>query len=218
MFENLRDAFREAVENFRTELTRDEVPAAADRLLKAMESEVGQARAELRNLKDEAAQVEKRAAREEAEARTCIRREEMARRIGDEETVEVARDYARRHLKLKEVLDEKGRVLTREIQVREREVMEMEERLREALTRKESLIASAGRMEAHHRIQDADDLFQEMDRMADRIQDLEARVAAAGELDEMELGDGPRGSPSPDPSEAEIEARLAALKRQMGKN
>lgn len=217
MFQNLRDAFREAVENFRTELNRDEIPAAADRLLKAMESEVAQARAELRRLKDEVAGVRKRAASEEEEARTCVRREEMARKIGDEETAEVARNFARRHLKLKEVLEEKKGVLTREIQVRERELQEMEERLREAHTRKESLIASAGRVEARDRIQDADDLFHEMDRMADRIQDLENRVAAAGELEEMELGDAASRTSPEEPSDEEIEARLAALKRQMGR-
>ncbi len=216
MFENLRDAFREAVDNFKTELRRDEIPAAADRLLRAMEGELVRVRSDLKGLEEELAKVEERAEREEAEARTCLRREEMAQRIGDEETVEVARRYARRHLKFKDVLVEKSKVLQREITLRRTEVQEMEEQLQDARTHRESLLASASRTEARTRIEEADDLFQEMDRMAERIQEMEGRAQAAEEIDALDLDGASQAGAGP-PSEEEMDARLAALKRQMGR-
>lgn len=216
MFENLREAFREAVENFKTELQRDEIPAAADRLLRAMEGELVRVRSDLKGLEEELVQVNKRAEQEEAEARTCLRREEMAQRIDDEETVEVARRYARRHLRLKDVLVEKSRVLQREITVRRAEVEEMQDQLREARTHREALLASASRTEARSRIEGADDLFEEMDRMAERIQEMEGRAQAAQEIDALDL-DGAGQAGAGLPSEEDMDARLAALKRQMGR-
>ena len=44
MFENLRNAFREAVENFNKELNRDEVPDVVDGLLRQMHEEVTDAK------------------------------------------------------------------------------------------------------------------------------------------------------------------------------
>ncbi len=214
MFDNLRDAFRQAVENFRTELNRDQVPEAADRLLKAMEGELGQARAELKRLASEVEETRKKASEEEEQARTCLRREEMARRIGDTETADLARSYAERHLKRKDVLNQKAEVLERELGVQRGEVAEMTERMKEARLQRDALTASAGRTSARQRLGEADDLFQEMDRMAERIQDLEGRADAARELGEMDL-DGQTGTPTP-PTDEEMEARLEALKRRMG--
>ena len=56
MFEDLRNAFREAVQNFKDELDRDSVPETVDRLLKGMIDEVTQARARLKSLMDRAAE------------------------------------------------------------------------------------------------------------------------------------------------------------------
>jgi hypothetical protein len=115
MFESLRQAFREAVENFHTELNRDALPEATDRLLAAMSTEVVDAHRRLDELRAEIGEVRNEAKREEEMARTCVRREEMARGIGDSETQEVARQFALRHLRRKEVLDEKAEVLEREV-------------------------------------------------------------------------------------------------------
>lgn len=214
MFESLREAFREAVDNFRTELNRDDVPEAADRLLRAMGDEVVRARTVLKKLESDLARVREEAKREEADARTCLRREEMARRIGDDETADIARRYAARHVRRKDLLDEKASILSRELEDRRREVEEMLERLKEARVQKEALAASAGRTDAHRRLQDTDDLFEAMDRMAERIEDFEGRAAAARELDELDL-DGMR-DPRPAPSGSDdVDARLAELKRRM---
>lgn len=215
MFESLRQAFREAVENFRTELNRDAVPEAADRLLGAMRDELVRTRADLKRLEEQVERVREEAAKEEEEARTCLRRETLARDIGDDETVQVAHAYAAKHLRRKDLLEEKADVLERELADRRREAVEMEEQLKEARVRRESLTASAGRTDARRSLEEADDLFQAMDRMAERIGDLEGRAAAARELDDLDLDGG--ADRSPGPAEDDVDARLAELKRRMGR-
>ena len=214
MFESLRQAFREAVDNFKTELNRDRVPEAADRLLKAMEQELIGARAALSRLENELASVREEGKREEAEARTCLRRETMAREIGDSETADVARDFAAKHLRRKDLLEEKASVLERELADRKAEVAEMTGQLKSARVHRESLIAAAGRSGARETFQQAEDLFHEMDRMAERIQDLEARVDAGAEVEEV-LDPGTRTAPPPPPED--VDARLEELKRRMGR-
>lgn len=215
MFESLRQAFREAVDNFRTEVNRDRVPEAADRLLKAMEQELVSARSALSRLEDELSTVEAQAQSEEEEARTCLRRETMARRIDDEETANVARDFAAKHLRRKDLLQEKASVLKRELADRKAEVAEMTDQLKSARVHRESLLATASRAGARDRLQQAEDLFQEMDRMAERIQDMESRVDASGEVDDLLDPDAfERASPRAE----DVDARLEELKRRMGRD
>jgi phage shock protein A len=216
MFESLRQAFREAVDNFRTELNRDRVPEAADRLLKAMEQELISARTALSRLEDEVAAVEAQARAEEEEARTCLRRETMALKIDDEETAKVARDFAAKHLRRKDLLQEKASVLKRELADRKAEAAEMMEQLGAARVHRESLLATAGRTGARDQLQQAEDLFEEMDRMAERIQDMESRVDATGEVDDLLDPAGSRRSPPP-PAD-DVDARLEELKRRMGRD
>ena len=47
MFENLRNAFREALDNFNKELNRDDVPDVVDGLLRQMHEEATDAKAQL---------------------------------------------------------------------------------------------------------------------------------------------------------------------------
>ncbi len=239
MFESLRQAFREAVENFHTELNRDAIPEATDRLLRAMSTEVVDAHRRLDELRSEIGEVRSEARREEELARTCVRREEMARRIGDSETQEVARQFALRHLRRKAVLDEKALVLEREVQDRGEELEDMMTQLKEARVRQEGMSAAAGRTGARERIRAADDLFAQLNRMEEKIQDMESQAEAAEVMTELGLdehpdappdarGRGPSGSMSdrtgtsgaerrgaPPPSEADLDARLAELKRRM---
>jgi phage shock protein A len=217
MFDALRQAFQEAVQNFRTELNRDQVPEAADALIRSMERELVEARVILDRLGKELEETRKEAAREEEELRACLRREELARRIGDAETEEVARSFAARHLQRKDVLDDKIRVLERELADRRTEVEEMTGQLKGARTRREAMTAQAGRSGARGSLQEADALFDELDRMAERVGETGARAEAARELDELE-GLGPRDHtrPPPPPSEDELEARLRILKERMG--
>lgn len=223
MFDSLRDAFREATENFRRELNRDAVPEAADRLLKAMERELVDSRLQLDEVEKLLEKTRAEAASEEEQLRTCLRREEMALRIDDEETARVAREFAARHLRRKDVLDEKAAVLQKELKDRRAEFDEMTAQLQEARVHREALTAAAGRTGARDRIRDADDLFSEMDRMAERIQDFDARAQAAQELGEMDLDgagtrwDSRRAEAARDAPADDVEARLEELKRRMGR-
>jgi len=175
-------------------------------------------RSEVKALEGELTQVRSRAAREEDEVRKCLRREEMARKIGDEETVEVARSYARRHLRMQEVLTEKAEVLEREIKVRSGEVEEMTRSLKQAQVQRESLLASSSRREARESLQDADGLFAEMDRMSEKIEDLDRRSQAFRDLAGMGTEEpAGAGKASAQATETEIDARLAELKRRMAR-
>jgi phage shock protein A len=222
MFESLRQAFREAIENFHTELNRDTLPEATDRLLSAMSGEVVDARQRLEELRREIDRVRKESAQEEESARTCVRREEMARGIGDTETEQVARQFALRHLRRKEVLDRKVQVLAQEVRDRELEVEDMMVQLKEARTRREAMGASASRTEARESLREADDLFLQLDRMEERIREIEARAGAAQVISDLDLegehatwGHHHAGSSGTSPSQSDVNARLEELKRRM---
>ena len=94
MFDNLRRAFKEAVENFKEELDRDAVPETVDRLLRQMTNEATDAKAYVSRLEVEIEKALKAAEAEKREASTCRRREKMALEIGDEETASLASSYA----------------------------------------------------------------------------------------------------------------------------
>ena len=109
MFENLRRAFKEAVDNFNRELERDAMPEAMDGLLKGMEKEAVAAKSGLEALRQELEVARKRATAEQREAEVCRRREELARKIGDDETAEIAAKFGEKHERHCQVLNEKGR-------------------------------------------------------------------------------------------------------------
>lgn len=219
MFDDLREAFRQAIENFKTELNRDEVPETVDQLLRAMREEVTDVQAATRKLDDDIRDALKGAEAEAKEAETCRRRERMARKIGDEETARVAGEYAEKHEGRKAVLERKALALKEERDLRRAEVAEMMERLKEARTNRDALAAKLGRGQAREAIRDADDLFAELDRMAETIDDAGRRREAEDEV-RRELGDDLDDVPSADPDELEeldVEARLEDLKRRMGR-
>ncbi|TVP45470.1 MAG: hypothetical protein EA350_09075 [Gemmatimonadales bacterium] len=208
MFDSLRQAFREAVDNFRTELNRDAVPEAADRLIRAMEQEMVDARVILDRLGDQIEETRREAAAEDEQLRACLRREEMARKIGDAETEKVAREYAARHLQRKDLLEEKLKVLERESADRRAEMDDMATHMKNARARREALLASSSRSGARDRLQEADDLFADLDRMAERLGDLDAQAAAAEAMNEP---DPPPSGPPP----MDVEERLRVLKEHM---
>lgn len=211
MLSSLGDAFKQAYANFLEELNRDRVPEAADRLLRAMKDELVDLEADTRELERELAEVREEAEAEDQSARTCVRREELALDIEDEETAAVAREYAKRHLRRHEILVEKASVLEREIRQRRAELEELTSRFREARERRASLQATQGRADTRDQLREADDLFAEMDRMAEKIGDMERAGEAAAELDEALGTDAPPRGPDP----VDLDARLEALKRRM---
>ncbi len=214
MFENLRRAFKEAADNFREELNRDEVPEVVDGILKQMQEEITDTKAHIFTLEEQIKKALQLADMEAKEVATCERRAKMALKIGDEETARLAAEFAEKHEKHKEVQENKALALKQEMEMKKAEVQEMMGQFKEARAKRESLTATTGRAEARNSIAGADDLFDQMDRMAERIEGGAHQQAAEEELlEEFDgLGSSPRG-PSP---EDLAEARLRQLKREMG--
>jgi phage shock protein A len=215
MFENLRNAFREAIENFNKELERDQVPETVDRLLVGMRNEVADAQTSVRELEGQIAKARQDIAREENEVSTARRRGTMASGIGDEETARIAEEYAAKHEERLRILQQKATALQGELDFQRKEVDGMMEKLKEAKAKRDALGATAGRTGARESIKAADDLFSELDRMAEKIGDEEARAGAAADFDPLDLH---VDVDSPPRRELDVDAALEELKRRMGKD
>jgi len=218
MFENLRNAFREAVDNFNKELGRDDVPDVVDGLLRQMHEEVTDTKAHIFTLEAQIKKAIQLSEMEEKEVKTCRRREEMARRIADEETAKVAAEYAEKHEQRREIQVRKALALKAEMELKKTEVEEMLVQLKEAKAKRASLAATQGRVEARNALGGASDLFDELDRMAEKIDGVDRQREAEEDLLE-EFGDleSPLAPGGLSPEEL-AEARLRELKRRMGED
>jgi hypothetical protein len=205
MFQRLRDAFREAVENFHEELGRDAPSGTTDRLLSGMRREVAGAEDYLRRLEAEIREAEAEADREAAEVATCRRRETMARKIADEETARIAADFAARHERREQVLRTKARALRQELEIRTEEADEMRGALREAAELRGRTEESRSRSSGSPRL----------DRDLDEVRERISRMDARREVDDLlrDFDPPPRREP-----EVDLEARLRELKRRMGED
>jgi hypothetical protein len=215
MFDNLRQAFREAVDNFKEEVGRDDVPEAVSRLLREMKREAADTKAEIRRLKEAILGAIENMEKERADAKTCRRRESMALDISDEETASVARQYAEKHEHRRSVLEQKALALKEELDMREDEFGEMIDAIKEADKNRDTLAATVGRASARNSIDEADDLFSQLDRIADEIGADDARRTASSELDDLLDDRVDRFESSPELEEIDMDARLEALKRAM---
>ena len=222
MFDELRAAFREALDNFNKELRRDQVPETVDRLLVGMRDEIVDEKAEVGGLK---AQLEKTVAEAEREAengRTCRRREEMARGIGDEETAALAAQHAEKHEGRHAILSKKIEVMREELDLRSRGLDEMMAKFEEARSKRDALSATSGRTSARQSFSEADDLFGELDRMAEKIEGERSEADAAEILDSLDLEERSEyhvdydSEAAPVREEMDVDAALAELKRRMG--
>lgn len=224
VFENLRDAFREAVSNFKEEINREDVPEAVDGLIRGMITEVTDTKAYVSRLGGDIDQTKQKVERERKNADTCRRREEMAKGISDHETATVAADYARKHEEAVTVLEAKAAALVKEKEMKEAEVVDMLKKIKHARANRSRLIATVGRARSRESITEVDDLFAEMDRVADKIGDTEYQAQAARDLGE-DLGPAPTTDPDleqqfedlSDGPGRSVDDRLEELKRRMGK-
>jgi phage shock protein A len=214
MFESLRDAFREAVANFKDEMARDQVPETVDRLLAGMVEELTAAKTALRELEDQIQRTRAEADKAGTEIETCRRRERMAQQIGDEETARVAREFGEKYEKRRTLMEHKATALVEELEFRRSELDDMLAKIKEARAKRDSLTATAGRTGARESIQAADDLFGELDRMASKIQDEDARAHAAESFGDLDL-DMDDDFEAPAPEAIDFDARLEELKRRM---
>jgi len=221
MFEDLRAAFREAIDNFNQELSRDRVPETMDKLLRGMKGEIASARALVKDLESQIERAKAQTEAEAAAAATARRRAEMAQEIGDEETAQVAATYAEKHGKRETLLRQKAQALAEELEFRKRDEAEMFAKFHEAEAKRGELETTTGRTQARGSIDAADDLFAELNRMADIIDGEEAQRDAAVEVDGLDLGDDSSSDyhveiDSSPPEEPDLDSALAELKRRMG--
>ena len=221
MFDDLRDAFREALDNFNKELKRDQVPETVDELLAGMTRELGDEMALIRGLEADLERTVAFAAREKDTGATNRRREQMARAIGDEETAALAARHADRNENHHLVLEKKAAVIRDEIAFRRNSFEEMNAQLTDARKKRGALGATAGRTGARRVLSDADDLFAELDRMAEKMEGGRAHAEAGEALDDLDLdGPSPTDYEEPEPArreELDVDAALAELKRRMGR-
>jgi hypothetical protein len=126
MFEDWKHAWREAVDNFRRELEESEADDGSPAHVRAMRRELLTARSALDRLDREIGRARKDAEAERTEEATCRRREALARKVGDEETVRLAADFASRHAERADILERKVGVFEQERALLSRDLEEME--------------------------------------------------------------------------------------------
>ncbi len=109
------------------------------------------------------------------------------------------------------MLEAKAHALEEELELQRGEVTEMVEKIKQAQKDRDALSATAGRASARNTIRGANDLFDELDRMAERIQGDDATVSASEETwRELERDDAEES--------VDIDSRLEELKRRMDRD
>lgn len=127
MFDDWKKAWREAVENFRRELSDSEAGTGnVSAHVRAMRRDLASVRGALRKLDDEITRTRRDASTERESEQVCRRREGLARNAGDEETVRLAIEYAVRHAERAGVLERKVDVLEAERALLARDIEAMD--------------------------------------------------------------------------------------------
>lgn len=128
MFEDWKKAWREAVENFRRELSDTEAAGGdVSAHVRAMRRDMASVHGALTKLDAEIAHCRREAASERESEQTSRRREGLARNVGDGETVRIAIEYAARHAERAGILERKIEVLVAERALLARDLQGMEE-------------------------------------------------------------------------------------------
>lgn len=125
MFDEFKRAWRQAVDNFWRELEVDDPNG------RGVYREVARARNQLEELEADIGATGQRLAEESEHVEACIRRERMAREIGDSETARLAAEYRDRHRQRAGVLGRKLEALRAERLLWVRDLNEMERALEE---------------------------------------------------------------------------------------
>ena len=222
MFEDLRDAFKEALDNFNKELSRNNVSDTADQMFAGMKDELASEKAQVSGLEDQITKTIEHIERLSGEVATARRREEMAREIDDNETVKLAAEFATKAEGYITVLQKKRTALEEEMVFRARTVEEMYAQFNAAREKRDSLTATAGRTDARESLSAANDLFAQFDRMEEAIEGTKAEAEAAQEFDELDL-DQPSEfridiDDAPVPRKLDVDAALEELQRRMGED
>ena len=196
MFEKMRETLSDLMDALGGDraLSRDEV----DRVLSGMREELIEARARLKGREEEVADYE--------------RRLDALRERGDVEPgqlAELEREVARRRAEMEE---------------ERRAVGEMSERFREAVRRRDVLVAKDRRSRASETVREAgEEEVRKFERFEERVEDEAHRAEGGREVEEALEGGGPGpgGGDADDELEetfrdARSEEQLRELKRRMG--
>jgi phage shock protein A len=213
MFKDLQRLFQQSMAAFRAELDRREPEDQVAELLTAMRREMAAARAALPELEQEGKRAAAELERETELLRQCERRGALAERIGDEETVRVAAEFAARHRERIVVLEQRRAAADAEHALRLREAEEMRRKYLEADANRFALVAQLRRtrsqQEMRSRLDGTSGPFADFARMEEAVQQSAGYADALEEL--SDAAPPPRPPPAPD-----VEERLRELKRRMG--
>ncbi|HEU4452632.1 MAG TPA: hypothetical protein VFR81_06205 [Longimicrobium sp.] len=215
MLDDLKKIFTQTWETFLGEVGRREPEDQVTELLGAMRREMVDARAQLPLLEQNHQAAIASLAREKKALEDTVRRGAMAERIGDAETVRVAKEFEEKHRRRVAVLEEKVRAAHAEWELRKDETQEMMARYKEADANRFALLAELRRQGAKSRISGAmggspggDDFSRAEDR-------IERDATYADALDDLDTDLG-GGAPRRPPPIDDVDARLEELKRRMG--
>jgi hypothetical protein len=214
MINDLKNLFSTAWDAFLAELgRRDPADHVAD-LLGAMRREMVQARASLPMYEDAVRAADAELARERKALDDAVRRGGLAEKIGDAETVRIAGEFADRHRKRVAVLEDKARAARAEQELRAQEVQDMMRRYKEADANRFVLLNDIRRAQSSARLDDMAEAreFDDFGRAAEKI---ETEIAYDEAIEELSDLAGPPPPPPPN-RDAEVDARLAEMKRRMG--
>lgn len=213
MINDLKNLFSTAWDAFLAELGRRDPADHVAELLGAMRREMVQARASLPMYEDAVRAADAELARERRALDDAVRRGGLAEKIGDAETVRIAGEFADRHRKRVAVLEDKARAARAEQELRAQEVQDMMRRYKEADANRFVLLNDIRRAQSSARLDDMAEAkaFDDFGRAAEKIETEIAYDEAIEELSDL------AGPPPPPPNrDAEVDARLAEMKRRMG--
>ncbi len=193
MFEQLRDALRG--------LGRETGPSDRRTALAGMKDALVHARMALQDLREGIAVTERRLAQEQTELDTATRRRALAEGINDAETVTVAERFVAQHAERVRVYEQKLASQRDELSLAEREYDEMSRELKRAMAGLP--LGGVGGARTSHEdaaMREVEEALGERQSSADSAA-LDAMARARARADR----------------EADANARLAALKKQLGR-
>ncbi|MGH7638507.1 MAG: hypothetical protein ACREOK_12740 [Gemmatimonadaceae bacterium] len=176
VFEHLRRSFEDL-------LIRATKPEDRREIVSRMKDTLVQARLGLDDLRDGLAKTQRKLEAERRELLTVKRRKELALGINDKETVTIAERFEKQHVERVTVLEEKILVVTREVDIAEREVEEMKVEIRRAM----AAPASAASFPQEDPLVDPQDVRarEELDAMARNRARADRDDDAARRLEEL---------------------------------
>lgn len=198
MFDQLRDSLRS--------LSGRLAPEERRRVASSMREAMVHAKLAVNDLRDVARATERRLAEERESLDTVRRRQGLAAGIGDTETVAIAERFAAQHAERVAMLETKLLAQQQELTVTERELDDMSQQLRLAMSGVDPNVHGA---DATSR--------REVDALFDDTASADLSDGARDVSMDADGGDGKATRRTRAEREADAEDRLAALKRRMGK-